>query len=287
MSPPKANVSGLPSQLFTTETFFTLGGASVGVWAFNAVFGKFYGPHILLLRGSILAVALVISFSEAHRRRHVARQELLVAFFNGLLIYISATGVNAVSTGTDFSRGSLPGAQGASFLPFLNERALWPPIALIREKDALQQEGALLQPKVDNSVLGTERTLSEAKILASVSGKQREVISQALELYHRKIPYKWGGKNPTGGLDSSGYVAYVLSKAGIIDDPASYWSGKLLASLQPVAQEQVGDILFYSSGACMIYLGNDLSIGMLPGGIATGSLDAPNSGFKRLGVRRY
>jgi len=287
MSPPRVHAASLPSQLFTTTTFFTLGGASIGVWMFSAVFGQFLGSHFHWLRLAALIVALVISFTDVYRRHHPPRQELLVAFFNGLLIYFSATGINAVSTGTDFNRVGLPHSQTASFLPFLQERALWPPIALIREKDALQQEGALLQPKVDYGALGTERKLPEATILASVSGKQREVIRQALDLYHRRPQYKWGGKNPTDGFDSSGFVAYVLSKAGIVDDPASYWSGKLRATLQPASQAQPGDIIFYSSGACMIYLGNNLSIGMLPGGIATGSLDAPTSGFTRQGVGRY
>jgi len=117
---------------------------------------------------------------------------------------------------------------------------------------------------------------------------------EALALYHKNVPYKWGGKNEQG-FDSSGYVAYVLAKIGVINNPETYWSGKLRNALARVQQgdEKVGDVIFYSSGACMIYLGNQLSIGMLPTerpklpGIVTGSLDTPGSPFKKLGVGRY
>ena len=81
----------------------------------------------------------------------------------------------------------------------------------------------------------------------------------------------------------------MLAKTGVIDNPETYWSGKLrnaLAKVQP-GDEKVGDVIFYSSGVCMIHLENQLSIGMLPGGIVTGSRDTPDSAFKKIGAGRY
>jgi len=282
-----AGSRGLPSELYTVRTFYTLGGASTGVWIFSAVCGNFISPnHLGWLRALALVMALVISLADATRENGRARHELLVAFFNGLLIYASATGINAVSTGTDFSRSISQRVQTSSLLPFVKEKALWPPLELIRQKEALQREGALLQPKAEPKV---EQTLDEAGILAPVTGKQREVLTLAFELYRQKVPYKWGGKDPHDGFDSSGYIAYLLAKAGVIDDPTTYWSGKLLTSpsLQRVPHEEVGDIIFYNAGACMIYLGDKTSIGMLPGGIVIGNLDESPEGYDRKGVRRY
>jgi cell wall-associated NlpC family hydrolase len=302
---------GLPSELYTVRTFFTLGGASTGVWIFSAVCGNFISSnHLGWLRVLALVMALVISLAGATREKGLAWHELLVALFNGLLIYVSATGINAVSTGTDFGLR----ARTASFLP-LREQALWPSVELIQQKEALQREGAIqnevlqLQREgaIQNEVLQLprerdmlkpepkpkiEQTLDEARmarILASATGKQREVLTLAFKLHGQKVPYKWGGKDPHDGFDSSGYIAYLLAKAGVIDDPTTYWSGKLLASplLQTVPHEEVGDIIFYNAGACMIYLGDNTSIGMLPGGIVIDNLDESPEGYDRKGVRRY
>ncbi len=165
MGSPRLQPNAMPSALYTTGTFYTLGGASTGVWMFAAVFGQYFGPHLNWLRGLALVIAVVISFVDASRRHQTARSDLVVAFFNGLLIYASATGINAVSTGTGFGRGNSPGAQSASFLPFVREQALWPSLELIHKQEALQREGAILQPPVDDAVLRTERPLNETKNL--------------------------------------------------------------------------------------------------------------------------
>ena len=156
------------------------------------------------------------------------------------------------------------------------------------ENEALRREGANLQPKVDEKLtLKTAGTLDEQKIVSSARGRQRELVRLAFDLYRQKIPYKWGGKNPRDGFDSSGYVAYILAQIGAIDDPQTYWSGKLRSSSLKVQEEQVGDIIFYSSGVCMIYLGEGMNIGMLPGGIATQNLKDTEMQFAKLGVGRY
>lgn len=137
----------------------------------------------------------------------------------------------------------------------------------------------------------TERRINRAEIMPQVSGEQQRLaIQAALNLYEQKppIPFTWGGKSPSTGFDSSGFVAYVLTQAHVLSSPAGYWSDRLKQELKsvPIEQRRPGDILFYSGGTCMLYLGgsNNLSIGALPGGITTGDLDQYE---KPQGVGRY
>jgi cell wall-associated NlpC family hydrolase len=126
----------------------------------------------------------------------------------------------------------------------------------------------------------TDRRLDRTEILQRIQGdRQKKAIGIAIDLYEHRplIGYTWGGKSPETGFDSSGYVAYVLGKAGVLTNPSVYWSGRLRKDLSsvPLPSKQPGDVVFYEGGTCMFYLGgpDDLSIGALPGGIATGKID--------------
>jgi cell wall-associated NlpC family hydrolase len=145
------------------------------------------------------------------------------------------------------------------------------------QSDQLAQLAAEAHLRQD---LRTERPLDRAEILQRVSGDlQKRVIGTAIDLYEQKPPisYTWGGKSPKTGFDSSGYVAYALAQAGVLQNPGVYWSGRLKQFLKPVPIEkkQPGDVIFFPGGACMFFLGgpDDLAIGALPGGLATGKLD--------------
>jgi len=158
----------------------------------------------------------------------------------------------------------------------------------IEQKEQLDRLAAEAHLRWD---MRTERPLNEGEILLGVTGDlQKKVITEAIALYKQKppIPYTWGGKSPQSGFDSSGYVAYILAEVGVLKNPGTYWSGRLREALKPVPIEQKrpGDVVFYPGGVCMFYLGgpDDLSIGALPGGIATGRLDQV---AKPEAVRRY
>ena len=126
----------------------------------------------------------------------------------------------------------------------------------------------------------TERPLNRTEVLAALPGDlQKKVISTAIDLYEHQPPisYTWGGKSPSTGFDSSGFVAYALSQAGLPVNPATFWSGRLRQYLKPIRvdERRPGDVIFYPGGTCMFYLGgpDDLSLGAIPGGIATGRFD--------------
>lgn len=286
-------VENRPQEFFTPAALATLAGASAAVWIVVTVCSSFGAPQYTL-RYLALAVSFLVVLSTKQARK---MDQLLVTFLNVLLVYCSATGANAMGSGTTLWNPRVAASVTASsVLPLLNEKAWWEPVELLGTNEALRQQGQdlaerVVAPLTKGLELSTDRKLEdEPAILASAGDVQRKAIIEAIALYSKRppVPYRWGGKDEQG-LDSSGFVAYVLAKAGVIKDPSLYWSGKLqhaLANVRP-GEEKVGDIKFYSSGACMIYLGNDLSIGMLPGGIATGSLDTPNSPFEKRGIGRY
>ena len=168
--------------------------------------------------------------------------------------------------------------------------------SLLTAKKSLEQQIGILNDELNeitNTILAeikpfANQTVEKNRILESVSDKRKEVIRLAFELQERVIPFKWGGKSPKKGFDSSGFVAYLLSQVNIIQNPEIYWSGRLRSefgnrSFNSGSELQIGDIIFYEAGVCMLYLGNNRCIGMLPQGIVIKEL---YFGFKKLGYGR-
>src|SRR4051794_32688720 len=56
----------------------------------------------------------------------------------------------------------------------------------------------------------SESALDRQALISTLTGHRRDAVTLALQLYDQHIPFKWGGKTPEDGLDTSGYVAYVL-----------------------------------------------------------------------------
>jgi cell wall-associated NlpC family hydrolase len=69
------------------------------------------------------------------------------------------------------------------------------------------------------------------------------VAAQALE----GVFYRWGGKQPRGGLDCSGLVTWCLKVVGGPDLRQSHNSDVLWAELPPVEVPVAGDLAFYGA----------------------------------------
>jgi hypothetical protein len=104
-----------------------------------------------------------------------------------------------------------------------------------------------------------------------LSGQRKQVLLTALKLMKESIRYKWGGKNPAEGFDSSGFIAYILGQAGLLKNPGTWWSGKFREQMGTLRAEKTpkkpGDLVFYTHGYVMLYLGDSKIIGMTPIGI--------------------
>jgi NlpC/P60 family len=114
-------------------------------------------------------------------------------------------------------------------------------------------------------------TVNRELVLSALQGKRREALQLAFDLYDKQVPFKWGGKTPSEGLDTSGFVAYILSRVGILDHPERYWSGLLRerfrAKVSSASELRPGDLIFEENKACWFVLNNRYTIGMVPNGI--------------------
>jgi cellulose biosynthesis protein BcsQ/energy-coupling factor transporter ATP-binding protein EcfA2 len=105
------------------------------------------------------------------------------------------------------------------------------------------------------------------RVLNGVRGRRKDAVQLAFELYDQHTPFKWGGKTPSDGLDTSGFVAYILSRVGILDRPERYWSGLLRQSFEAnqvtnISQIMPGDLIFEEDKACWFKLTEEYAIGI-------------------------
>ena len=84
----------LPNSLFSPTTLFTFAGAVTATVLLPNVLATLVELHPRILRLIALVVALVLSFVMAILSESTDPVKWLVAFFNGLLIYLSALGAN-------------------------------------------------------------------------------------------------------------------------------------------------------------------------------------------------
>jgi cell wall-associated NlpC family hydrolase len=116
-----------------------------------------------------------------------------------------------------------------------------------------------------------------------------QAVKIALDLKSRTpaLKFQWGGKTPEDGFDSSGFVAYVLNEAGLLRNYKQYNSTALQQRLGIDRAANVdlhaGDLIFYSEGTCMLYVGNSRMLGMLEEGIIDRAT-SDDIGHSRLGV---
>jgi len=84
----------LPSSLFTTQTLFSFAGAVIATALVPNVIASIATLPPRTLRLIALIVAMILAFLMAFMADSADWIKWIVAFFNGLLIYLSALGAN-------------------------------------------------------------------------------------------------------------------------------------------------------------------------------------------------
>ncbi|MFC1724558.1 NlpC/P60 family protein [candidate division KSB1 bacterium] len=132
------------------------------------------------------------------------------------------------------------------------------------------------QPWLDENKKFLENTKRELEFMdynisENLDQKLQQIIDTAIRFKEKNIPFKWGGKNEINGFDSSGFIAYIFHRAGLLDKPETWWSGKIRNEFGEQREEktpvEIGDLVFYEGGYVMLYLGDNKIIGMTEKGI--------------------
>jgi hypothetical protein len=126
MTTPKTPV---PTELYTVKTMFTLGGGSAAVWIFTTILAWVFEVDTEKYKWIGLCIALALSYIGALKLKNLSVQLVTVAFFNGLLIYITAVGIDSINQGIKTSKSGKE--TKAALIPFTTSKPWWPSAALV------------------------------------------------------------------------------------------------------------------------------------------------------------
>jgi hypothetical protein len=111
------------------------------------------------------------------------------------------------------------------------------------------------------------------------------VLRMARAIQRQETAFKRDGKTPQDGLDSSGFVTYILRANGLDVNPRACDATCLKSRLQTIAKPSPGDLVLVDNNTIMFYLGDDQVLGMdgSEKGVREGSLsNYKPSGFLKV-----
>jgi len=98
------------------------------------------------------------------------------------------------------------------------------------------------------SISDSEWARTKEEIISLPPGQRQKAVLGAILLAWKDIPFKLGGKTLGGGLDSTTFVKFVISKAGIeIPNPPDRRPSDVMMQLfTKVESPAPGDVMFYT-----------------------------------------
>jgi cell wall-associated NlpC family hydrolase len=93
-----------------------------------------------------------------------------------------------------------------------------------------------------------DRVFPEALLVGASGGGTTGERAVQIALRYLGVPYRWGGSDPIGGFDCSGFAMYVYAQLGI---PLTHYTGAQYFEGAPVAPSrlQPGDLVFFEPTA--------------------------------------
>ena len=194
---------GLPNEFYTASTFFTLSGIAGAVWLFCLVLSNFESVDAYLdaemYRLIALTLSLILAIMMLLRQKIKKKMEhWLFAFFNALLIFINASGLNAIQNNLSFVDEVT--VQESSIFPlamipfFKNNVSWWPDKTLVTENKNLKVENDILKQKITQIKNKIDSTESKSEIisqdneqLADSLNKQFATLEETTNAYSNLI----------------------------------------------------------------------------------------------------
>ena len=187
--------SPIPEEFYTSATFFTLSGAAGAVWLFCLVLanfdpnGAFFTPllyRIIAISLSLLIAIIILLRKETKKSKKKPKkfESWLITFFNGILIFVNASGLNAVTSNSTFENmGSVvTETQEASLnifknVPFFKNEVFW-----------WEDYGCFTQRK--ELLKENEKLVKELAEQAEQSKKQQKELEDNLTNTIKTLEYK-------------------------------------------------------------------------------------------------
>ncbi|MGQ0632756.1 MAG: NlpC/P60 family protein [Sporichthyaceae bacterium] len=90
------------------------------------------------------------------------------------------------------------------------------------------------------------------------TGSEKEAAVVALATKYLGVPYRWGGTDPTSGLDCSGLIQLVFGKVGVELPRVSWQQAKAGTAVASMDKARPGDLVAFNSPVdhIGIYIGN-------------------------------
>jgi len=169
----------LPSEQLNPKTLYTITGAAAAVWLFGAVLYTVLGPKVdgVFYRAIAFGLSIIIAVGMLIEKKNFKLKYWLLVIPNSALIFVNASGYNAVNNGSVNTPGveenksakttNETSMQQAAFFPFLKDVAWWPDPALNEKIEQLK--------KTNDSLLSENKTIKEK--LSVDAGNSAEAIA--------------------------------------------------------------------------------------------------------------
>lgn len=161
--------NNMPTELFNTKTLFTQGGSSTAVWASTAVLGYVFNLDMSNYKWIGLIVAISLAFVGGLSIGKLNFQKYTVLFFNGLLIYVTACGIDSINHG----ELSLNKNQSkATIIPFTNSMIWWAPKELTDSIYSLKRTISLQKTENIVNQIRIKRILDSCSLYNTILDKR-------------------------------------------------------------------------------------------------------------------
>lgn len=169
-------------------------------------------------------------------------------------------GLSAASTSGEFPRVDHPRLVEAGGIRTPNANTILPARSVIETV----RKNKLIDPKriVDKALGELAREQAKASFSAKAAAAGPKGILNIAKKY-AGVPYKWGGTNPSIGLDCSGYTQLVFRQVGINLPRVSRQQATVGRPVSGLRNARPGDLVFYSTNGSVsgvhhvgIYAGN-------------------------------
>jgi len=155
----------LTGEFYDQKSFFSLGGAATAVWVFTNVIGNVFGLDIgNKYRWIALFLSVFISYLGAYQIKKMNLVSGTLTIFNGFLIFVAASGINAINHG--IPKSSNLQVQSAAFFSFFDTEIWWKPTELVHtinvlnyQKDSLAKSNEIMILQIIDSCTNSSKNI--------------------------------------------------------------------------------------------------------------------------------